>query len=186
MFFTASSIKVNQIETELVIFSFMNGVSTRIKQILFFFNILNLKKKTEVNTKKINAANQTQQLQKKQQCQTSLMTQEQRNSFQWPTWTGVCVLSQIYACTGCWCVSVTHALFLFFQPHLLWFPSQERFHGLWHPGGSLEGACCGGLCFQTSRGKPWRELSRSRNISANQTGRNLPVNWDLKIPRYSY
>lgn len=96
------------------------------------------------------------------------------------------MLFQIYACTGCWRVSVTHALFLFFQPHLLWFLSQEHFHGLWCPGGSLEGACCGGPCSQTSRGKPWRELSRNRNISANQTGRNLPVNWDLKIPRYSY
>lgn len=99
---------------------------------------------------------------------------------------GFVCCSRFMPVQGVGVLSVTRALFLFFQPHLLWFPSQEHFHGLWHPGGNLGGACCGGPCSQTSRGKPWRELSRSRNISANQTERNLPVNWDSKIPRYSY
>ena len=59
-----------------------------------------------------------------------------------------------------------------------WFLSREPFLGRSPPGGSPGGACCGGLCSRTSRGRPWREPSRSRSTSANRTGRNWPVNWD--------
>ncbi|KAI4824309.1 hypothetical protein KUCAC02_012832 [Chaenocephalus aceratus] len=63
------------------------------------------------------------------------------------------------------------------QPPPLWFLSREHFRGPWPPEGSPGGACCGGLCSQTSRGRPWKEHSRSRNTSAKQTGRNWPVSW---------
>lgn len=94
-------------------------------------------------------------------------------------WTTVCLSMPLpikYLPTSC---------VLFFQHPLLWFLSQERFHGPWPLGGSLGGACCDGLCSRTSREKPSRELSRSRSTSANQTERNSQVNLDLKIPRYS-
>lgn len=69
------------------------------------------------------------------------------------------------------------------QPPLLWFLSQGHFRGPWPPEGSPGGACCGGRCSLTSRGKRWREPSRSRSTSASQTGRSWPVNWDSRTHR---